>query len=218
VSDKIGVLHSLIEKVDTLLVGGAMAFTFLKANGYEVGTSRCENAMLDVAHGIMAKAADRHVNLWLPVDVIMAKQAALDAEVRVCRIEEMPEDWMGLDIGPATVALFSQVVRNAGTVVWNGPLGLFEFPAFSNGTMSLVQAIANTRALTIIGGGDTVAAAHKAGVSGKISYISTGGGAFLTLLEGKTLPGVAALEVCSRNKMIKKKEPPRRKSSSCGKL
>ena len=214
VSDKIGALNHLIEKVDTLLVGGAMAFTFLKAKGFDVGISRCEDAMIEVTHEIMAKAADRNVNLWLPVDVVMAKRATADAEVRVGRIETMSGEWMGLDIGPETATLFSQAVRNAGTVVWNGPPGLFEFAAFSKGTMRLVQAIANTRALTIVGGGDTVAAVHKAGVTDKISYISTGGGAFLALLEGKTLPGIAALEACGHNEMIKKKEPPRRKSAS----
>ncbi len=194
VSDKIGVLEKVIEKVDTLIVGGAMAFTFLKAKGYEIGKSRCEEDMLDLARGIMEKAKGRNVKLCLPVDTVIAEQPAADAVVKVCTVEEMPKDWMGLDIGPKTIEMFSEAVKEAKTIVWNGPLGMFELAPFSKGTFSLVHAVANSGALTIVGGGDTDTAVHQAGESAKISYISTGGGAFLELLEGKTLPGVAALE------------------------
>ncbi len=199
VSDKIGLLEKLIEKVDVLIVGGAMAFTFLKAKGFEIGRSLCEDDMLTLATDIMEKAAKGGVTLYLPVDAVIAGRATADAEVKACRIEAMPQDWMGLDIGPETIALFSEAVRTAGTIVWNGPLGMFELEPFSKGTFSLLHAVADSGALTIIGGGDTDTAAHQAGVGSKISYISTGGGAFLELLEGKILPGVAALEACSNN-------------------
>jgi phosphoglycerate kinase len=194
VSDKIGVLEKLIDKVDKLLVGGGMAFTFLKAAGYGIGKSLCEPDMLDLARKITEKAKQKNVQFLLPVDAVIAKSASLDAEVKVCGIKDIPEDWIGLDIGPATITLFSDAVKNAKTIVWNGPLGMFELAPFSKGTFSLVHAVANSGALTIVGGGDTDTAVHQAGESTKISYISTGGGAFLELLEGKILPGVAALE------------------------
>ncbi len=194
VSDKIGVLETLIDKVDRLIVGGAMAFTFLKAKGYEVGKSKCEADMLDTAKNILDKATAKNVKLLLPVDSVIAAQASADAEAKVCRVEDMPKDWMGLDIGPETTKLFSQAVQDAKTIVWNGPLGMFELEPFSKGTFGVVRAVAASPALTIVGGGDTDTAVHQAGVSSKISYISTGGGAFLELLEGKVLPGVAALE------------------------
>jgi phosphoglycerate kinase len=196
VSDKIGVLDRLVDKVDKLIIGGAMAFTFLKAQGHEVGISRCEEDMLGTAKTIMDKAKNKNVKLYLPLDSVIAQQASADAEVKVCRVEEMPKEWMGLDIGPETINAFSEAVRDAKTIVWNGPLGMFEVEAFSKGTFDLVHAVANSKALTIVGGGDTDTAVHQAGASDKISYISTGGGAFLELLEGKTLPGVAALESC----------------------
>ncbi|MBA4417855.1 MAG: phosphoglycerate kinase [Syntrophus sp. (in: bacteria)] len=199
VSDKIGVLEKVIEKVDVLIVGGAMAFTFLKAKGYEVGKSRCEEDMLDLARDIMEKAKGRNVKLYLPIDSMIAQQPTADSEAKVCTIENMPKDWMGLDIGPATITLFSEAIRDAKTIVWNGPLGMFELEPFSKGTFDLVHAVANSGALTIVGGGDTDTAVHQAGESSKISYISTGGGAFLELLEGKVLPGVAALEACGGN-------------------
>ncbi|HEY3276338.1 MAG TPA: phosphoglycerate kinase [Syntrophorhabdaceae bacterium] len=193
VSDKIGVLEKIIEKVDMLLIGGAMAFTFLKAKGYEIGKSKCEEDMLDTARGIMEKAAARNVKLYLPVDTVIAPEPSASAEMKVVTVEAMPKDWMGLDIGPATTSLFSDAVKTAKTIVWNGPLGMFELEPFSKGTFGVVRAVANSGALTIVGGGDTDTAVHQAGESAKISYISTGGGAFLELLEGKTLPGVAAL-------------------------
>ena len=194
VSDKIGVLENLIDKVDKLIVGGGMAFTFLKAAGFGVGKSLCETDMLDLAKKIMEKARQKNVQFLLPVDTVIAKNPAADAEIKICNIKDMPEDWIGLDIGPATITLFSDAVKNAKTIVWNGPLGMFELAPFSKGTFSLIHAVANSGALTIVGGGDTDTAVHQTGESAKISFISTGGGAFLELLEGKTLPGVAALE------------------------
>jgi phosphoglycerate kinase len=194
VSDKIGVLEKLIDKVDKLIIGGGMAFTFLKAAGYGIGRSLCEPDMLDLARKITEKAKQKNVQFLLPVDAVIAQSASLDVEVKVCGIKDIPADWIGLDIGPATITLFSDAVKNAKTIVWNGPLGMFELAPFSKGTFSLVHAVANSGALTIVGGGDTDTAVHQAGESTKISYISTGGGAFLELLEGKILPGVAALE------------------------
>ena len=194
VSDKIGVLEKIIEKVDKLLVGGGMAFTFLKAQGNSIGKSLCEEDMLDVARKIMQKAKEKNVQFLLPVDAVIAKSASADAEVKVCGIKEIPPDWMGLDIGPATISLFSDALQGVKTIVWNGPLGMFELAPFSKGTFALANAVANSGALSIIGGGDTDTAVHQAGLSAKMSYMSTGGGAFLELLEGKTLPGIAALE------------------------
>lgn len=196
VSDKIGVLEKVVEKVDKLIVGGAMAFTFLKANGYEIGKSKCEEDMLDTARSIMEKAKKKNVMLYLPVDSVIALTPSADSESKTCTVEEMPKEWMGLDIGPATTQLFTEALKGARTIVWNGPLGMFELTPFSKGTFAVVRAVANSGALTIVGGGDTDTAVHQAGESDKISYISTGGGAFLELLEGKVLPGVAALETC----------------------
>jgi phosphoglycerate kinase len=194
VSDKIGVLDNLIEKVNKLLVGGGMAFTFLKAQGFGIGKSLCEEDMLDIARKITQKAKEKNVQFLLPVDAVIAQSASADAEVKICGIKEIPADWIGLDIGPATITLFSNALRGVKTIVWNGPLGMFELAPFSKGTFSLASTVANSGALSIIGGGDTDTAVHQAGQSAKMSYISTGGGAFLELLEGKTLPGIAALE------------------------
>jgi phosphoglycerate kinase len=194
VSDKIGVLEKLIDKVDKLIVGGGMAFTFLKAAGYGIGKSLCELDMLDLARKITEKAKQKNVQFLLPVDCVVAKSPTADAEVKICSIKEIPEDEMGLDIGPETIFSFSKAVQDAKTIVWNGPLGMFELAPFSKGTFALANTVANSGALSIIGGGDTDTAIHKAGQSAKMSYISTGGGAFLELLEGKTLPGIAALE------------------------
>ena len=194
VSDKIGVLEKLIDKVDKLIVGGGMAFTFLKAAGYGIGKSLCEPDMLDLARKITEKAKQKNMQFLLPVDFVVAKSPTADAEVKICSIKEIPEDEMGLDIGPETISSFSKAVQDAKTIVWNGPLGMFELAPFSKGTFSLANTVANSGALSIIGGGDTDTAIHKAGQSAKMSYISTGGGAFLELLEGKTLPGIAALE------------------------
>ncbi len=194
VSDKIGVLEKLMEKVDKLIVGGGMAFTFLKALGNEIGKSICEENMLDMARDIIKKAHDRKVKFYLPVDCVVAEKATVDAEVKICTIQEIPKDWMGLDIGPATTSLFSEALQDAKTIVWNGPMGMFELDPFSRGTFAMVTYVANAHALTIVGGGDTDVAVHRAGESMKISYISTGGGAFLELLEGKTMPAIEALE------------------------
>lgn len=196
VSDKIGVLENLLEKVDKLLVGGAMAFTFLKAQGLNVGKSLCEEEMLDTARKIMQKAKDKNVQFVLPVDAICAAAAAADAEFTTCSIKEIPADQMGLDIGPATITLFSEALKGVKTIVWNGPMGMFELASFSKGTFALAVVVANSGALSIIGGGDTETAIKQAGQNTKMSYISTGGGAFLELLEGKTLPGIAALDKC----------------------
>ena len=193
VSDKIGLLENLVDKVDKIIIGGGMAYTFLKATGFGVGKSLCETDMLDLARKIMEKAKQKNVQFLLPVDNVIAKNPTADAEIKICDIKDIPPDWMGLDIGPTTITLFSDAVKTAKTIVWNGPLGMFELAPFSKGTFSLVHAVANSDALTIVGGGDTDTAVHQTGESAKISFISTGGGAFLELLEGKTLPGVAAL-------------------------
>lgn len=194
VSDKIGVLKKLVEKVDKLIVGGGMAFTFLKALSYEIGNSICEEEMLDLAKDIMNKARGRNVKFYLPVDCVVAEKASADAVTKITTVQEIPKTWMGLDIGPASVSLFSTAIQDAKTIIWNGPMGMFELDPFSRGTFAMVSYVANSHALTIIGGGDTDVAVHRAGESDKISYISTGGGAFLELLEGKTMPAIEALE------------------------
>ena len=194
VSDKIGVLENLLEKVDILIVGGGMAFTFIRAMGYETGNSLCEVEMLDKARTIMDKAKEKKVNLCLPVDCVIAEKAVADTEVKVCKIEEIPKGWIGLDIGPETISAFSDALKGVKTIVWNGPMGMFELEPFSKGTFAVAASVAKSGALSIIGGGDTDLAVHRAGLSDKISYISTGGGAFLELLEGKTMPAIAALE------------------------
>lgn len=196
VSDKIGVLENLVDTVNMLIVGGGMAFTFLKAMGKEIGKSICEPDMLDKAKSIMEKAAAKKVKILLPVDCIVADKAEAGATVNVCSVDSIPKDALGLDIGPETLKLFGEAVKEAKTIVWNGPMGMFELEAFSKGTFGLAKDVAASGALSIIGGGDTDSAVHKAGVSDRISYISTGGGAFLELLEGKTMPAVEALETC----------------------
>ncbi|MBE9536298.1 MAG: phosphoglycerate kinase [Proteobacteria bacterium] len=193
VSGKIEVLENLIDKVDKLLIGGGMAFTFLKARGYDVGKSLVENDLLDMAGKIIEKAKTKGVKLYMPVDCVAADRFDAAAETKVVAIQEIPPDWMGLDIGPATTMLFSAALEDAKTIVWNGPMGVFEMDAFSRGTYAMVTTVANSYAVTIVGGGDTDVAIHRAGDSAKISYISTGGGAFLELLEGKDLPAISAL-------------------------
>ena len=194
VSDKIGLLENLIEKVDKIIVGGGMAFTFLKAAGYGIGKSLCEPDMLDTALKIMEKAKQKNVQFLLPIDSIIALEATAEAEAKTWYMTEIPENWIGLDIGPATISMFRKALRDVKTVIWNGPMGMFELPSFSKGTFELANAVANCGALSIIGGGDTEKAIKEAGQSKMMSYISTGGGAFLELLEGKILPGIAALE------------------------
>jgi phosphoglycerate kinase len=194
VSDKIGLLDNLVAKVDKLIIGGGMAFTFLKALGYGVGASLCEQEMLGTAQGIMEKARNKGTKIYLPVDCVIAQKVEADAVTKQATIQEIPDGWMGLDIGPATTTLFGEALQDAKTIVWNGPMGVFEIDAFSRGTFGLVTFVANSHALSVVGGGDTDTAIHKAGEADRISYISTGGGAFLELLEGKVMPAVQALE------------------------
>jgi phosphoglycerate kinase len=198
VSGKLEVLEALIDKVDKIVIGGGMAFTFLKAMGYGVGKSLVEDELIPTAKKIMDKAKKKGVTFFLPVDCIVANAFEANATNFITTVQEIPEGWMALDIGPASTMLFSETLRDAKTVIWNGPMGVFEMDAFARGTFAVAEAVGNCFATTIIGGGDTDSAVHKAGVASKVSYISTGGGAFLELLEGKTLPGVKALDVKSK--------------------
>ena len=193
VKDKIGVITNLIEKVDTLLIGGGMAYTFMKATGGEIGNSLCDDERLSLALELLDKAKAKGVKLLLPVDNVCGKEFKDDTEQMVCESGKIPEGWEGLDIGPKTVELFSKEIKAAKTVVWNGPMGVFEMPNFAKGTLAIATAMAESDATTIIGGGDSAAAVTQMGLADKMSHISTGGGASLEFLEGKTLPGVAAL-------------------------
>jgi phosphoglycerate kinase len=194
VSSKLAALENMLEHVDKLIIGGAMANTFLKSAGCEVGKSMIEEELVDVAGAIMKKAIQKGVQLYLPVDAVVADRMDSMANIKVAPVREIPKDWMALDIGPATITLYREVLKDAKTIVWNGPMGVFEIDAFSRGTMEMVHSVADSYALSIVGGGDTDVAVHKSGQTDRITYISTGGGAFLELLEGKSLPGVAALE------------------------
>ena len=193
VSDKIGVINNLLEKADVIIVGGGMAFTFAKAMGYEIGNSLLEADRVDYAREMMKKAQDKGVKFLLPVDAVVGKAFDKDTEHKVVDIDAIPADWMGMDIGPKTIALFAGAVKGAGTVVWNGPMGVFEFPAFAEGTKKMAEAVANCGGVTIVGGGDSASAVEKSGFGSKITHISTGGGASLEFLEGLELPGVACL-------------------------
>ncbi len=193
VSDKIGVLKNLVSKVDILLVGGGMAYTFLKAQGMEVGASLLETDKLDVARTILEAARAKGVTFLLPMDHVIAQKVAADAETRIADSTAIPAGWMGLDIGPKARAAFATAIRGAKTVVWNGPMGVFELTPFREGTFSVARAIAESGAISIVGGGDSVAAVTQAGLADRMSHISTGGGASLEFLEGIELPGVAAL-------------------------
>ena len=194
VSDKIGVIDSLLEKVDTLIIGGGMAYTFFKSMGYEVGNSICELDKLDLAKDLMKKAKEKNVKLVLPVDNVIADEFSPDANTKIVDSDKIPEGWEGLDIGPKTVELFEEELKNAKTVIWNGPLGLFEYEKFANGTNGIANVLANLEdCITIIGGGDSAAAVEKIGLADKMTHISTGGGASLEFLEGKKLPGIEAL-------------------------
>ena len=193
VKDKIGVITNLIEKVDTLLIGGGMAYTFMKATGGEIGNSLCDDERLSLALELLDKAKAKGVKLLLPIDNVCGKEFSNDTEQMICESGKIPEGWEGLDIGPKTVELFSKEIKAARTVVWNGPMGVFEMPNFAKGTLAIATAMAESDATTIIGGGDSAAAVTQMGLAGKMSHISTGGGASLEFLEGKTLPGVAAL-------------------------
>lgn len=194
VSDKIGVIDSLLEKVDTLMIGGGMAYTFFKAQGYGVGSSLCEEDKCDLALELMAKARDKGVNMILPIDTKIGKEFKPDTESKTVAWTDIPDGWEGFDIGEKTIAMFRKELDKAKTVVWNGPLGLFEFEQFAIGTDAIAHKLANlTDVTTIIGGGDSAAAVEKAGLASKITHVSTGGGASLEFLEGKKLPGIEAL-------------------------
>jgi len=193
VSDKIAVIDNLLDKVDTLIIGGGMAYTFLKAQGRPVGKSLVEEDRLDLAHKILLQAEAKGVRLMLPKDHVVAAEFKADAPHKICCDADFPNDWMALDIGPETSAAFNTVLREARMVIWNGPMGVFEFDPFARGTMAVAHTLAESQARSIIGGGDSVAAVKKAGVETQMTHISTGGGASLEFLEGKALPGVAAL-------------------------
>ncbi|MGZ0051870.1 phosphoglycerate kinase [Brevibacillus gelatini] len=193
VKDKIAVIENLLTKVDHLIIGGGMANTFLKAQGYGIGASLCEDDKLDLARTLMEQAKERGVELLMPVDVVVADRFAADAEKKVVSIDAIPEGWMALDIGPKTVEQYRSVIVDSKTVVWNGPMGVFEMDAFAEGTIGVAKAMAACAGTTIIGGGDSVAAVEKAGVAEQMTHISTGGGASLEFMEGKELPGVAVL-------------------------
>lgn len=194
VSSKLAALHNMLQHVDTVIVGGAMANTFLKYMGYAVGQSKIEEDRVAAAGDVMKKAGEKGVRFYLPVDVVVAPEPDVKAPAKIVPAQEIPNDWMALDIGPASALLFREALQDARTVVWNGPMGMFEIDAFSRGTTSMAASVAAAHALTIVGGGDTDAAVHMAGETDRISFISTGGGAFLEMLEGKTLPAIAALE------------------------
>lgn len=194
VSDKIGVINNLIDKVDVLIVGGGMAYTFFKAQGYGVGQSICETDKLDLAKQLLEKAKSKNIKFLLPVDTIVSDEFKNDSNFKVAKVGEFPENYMGMDIGPETVRLFSEAIKEAGTVIWNGPMGVFEFENFANGTCKIAEAVAASNAISIIGGGDSAAAVEKLGFADKMTHISTGGGASLEFLEGRELPGIACLE------------------------
>ena len=198
VSGKLEALANLIRRVDKMIIGGGMAFTFLKAMGHEVGTSLIEENLLNTARRGIKIAKERGVKLYLPVDCVIAEEADPKAVTKIVPVQEIDPNWMGLDIGPASIALFREVLSDAKTIMWNGPMGVFEIDAFSMGTFSMVHTVAQSHALTIVGGGDTDVAVHRAGQSDYITYISTGGGASLELLEGKKLPAVKALNECAK--------------------
>ncbi len=193
VSSKLGALTNMLAKVDRMIIGGAMANTFLKSQGYAVGDSKVEDDLLEEAATLLRQAGEQGVKVYLPVDVIVAEAFAPDAVTKQVTIQDIPAGWMALDIGPASVICFNEVLADARTIIWNGPMGAFELDAFARGTMALAHTVASAHALSITGGGDSNAAVKKSGEADNISYMSTGGGAFLMLMEGKELPGVVAL-------------------------
>ncbi|WP_176360000.1 phosphoglycerate kinase [Desulfosediminicola ganghwensis] len=193
VSGKLQVLENMLDRVDAMVIGGAMANTFLKSQGYSVGNSLVENDLLETAQRLLTYASEKNVKIHLPVDVVVAKELSADSSARVVEVQDIPAGHLALDIGPATVSLFQSVLAEARTIVWNGPLGAFEIDQFAHGTLSIAKAVGSSSALSITGGGDSNAAVKKSGEAGNISYMSTGGGAFLKLMEGKSLPGVTAL-------------------------
>lgn len=194
VEDKIGVIRNLLRLAQTMLIGGGMCYTFLRAAGARIGASLCEQDKLDLARDLVADAERRGVRLLLPLDVVAAQRMAADAPVRVVDAREIPDGWMGLDIGPRTEAAFGASITAAGTILWNGPMGVFELPPFAGGTRAIARAIAESCAESIVGGGDTASAVEQIGLADKMTHVSTGGGATLEFMEGKVLPGVAALQ------------------------
>lgn len=197
VSDKIGLINTLIEKADNIIIGGGMAYTLAAAEGGQIGNSLCEVDKIDLAKDLLQKAKDKGVNIYLPEDSLVADDFSNDANTRICSTQSIDDGWMGLDIGPKAIEDFSTVLRSSKVILWNGPMGVFEMDAFSKGTLSLATAVAEATqkgAYSLIGGGDSVAAINKSGLAEEVSYISTGGGAMLELLEGKELPGVAAIQ------------------------
>lgn len=193
VKDKIGVIDHLLDKVDNLLIGGGLSYTFSKAQGYDIGKSLVEEDKIDLAKSFIEKAKNKGVNLYLPMDVVVASEFSKDAETKVVNIDEIPSDWMGLDIGPKTTSQYADVIANSKLIIWNGPMGVFEMAPFAEGTKGVANAMATTQAYTVIGGGDSAAAVEKFDVADKMDHISTGGGASLEFMEGKDLPGVVAL-------------------------
>ncbi len=194
VSSKIKALENMLDKVNKLIIGGAMANTFLKSIGCDVGKSKVELDLIEAAASIIKKASENGIKFYLPVDAVVASHLNEKAEVKIVPIQEIPKEWMVFDIGPATSLLYNEALYDAKTIVWNGPMGVFEMDPFSRGTFAMVESVANSYALSIVGGGDTDVAVHRAGETDRITYISTGGGAFLYLLEGTELPAVAALK------------------------
>ena len=193
VKDKIGVIDHLLDKVDNLLIGGGLSYTFSKAQGYDIGKSLVEEDKIDLAKSFIEKAKNKGVNLYLPMDVVVASEFSKDAETKVVNMDEIPSDWMGLDIGPKTTSQYADVIANSKLIIWNGPMGVFEMAPFAEGTKGVANAMATTQAYTVIGGGDSAAAVEKFDVADKMDHISTGGGASLEFMEGKDLPGVVAL-------------------------
>ena len=193
VSDKIGVITNLLDKVDTLIIGGGMAYTFMNALGYSIGTSICENDKVELAKDTMAKAKEKGVKFLIPVDNVVGTEYNPDTEYKTVASDTIPDGWMGLDIGPKSRELFAGAIKGAGTVVWNGPMGVSEWENFAAGTIAVAKAVAESGAISIIGGGDSAAAVEKLGFADKMTHISTGGGASLEFLEGLELPGIACL-------------------------
>lgn len=193
VKDKIGVIESLLEKVDHLIIGGGLSFTFIKAQGHDIGKSLLEEDKIELAKSFIEKAKAKGVQLHMPVDAVVANEFSQDAETQIVDVDAIPADWMGLDIGPKTAANYAEVIKNSKLIIWNGPMGVFEIDKFANGTKTVADAMATTAGYTVIGGGDSAAAVEKFEVADKMDHISTGGGASLELMEGKELPGIVAL-------------------------
>jgi len=193
VKDKIGVIESLLEKVDHLIIGGGLSFTFIKAQGYDIGKSLLEEDKIDLAKSFIEKAKAKGVQLHMPIDAVVANEFSKDAETQIVDVDAIPADWMGLDIGPKTAAKYAEVIKDSKLIIWNGPMGVFEMDKFANGTKTVANAMATTTGYTVIGGGDSAAAVEKFEVADKMDHISTGGGASLELMEGKELPGIVAL-------------------------